>query len=258
MPLASHFIAAGHPVKGSTTSPGKLTQLEAKGIEPWLLDVSDFSSWPAGFFGSATLIVNIPPSKGGGSDYPVNMGDVAQAAARHGISNLIFISSTSVYPCQEGITEEQLLPRPDKISGEILLQAEARVRAEFPGAVIIRFGGLMGPGKHPGRFLSGRTGLGGSMVPVNFIALEDCIGLISAVVNKGVRGELFNGVSPDHPLREIFFTAGARALELPVPVFDPALSLEDYKLVSGDKATRDLGFDYAENDLIAYLERIRP
>ena len=47
-------------------------------------------------------------------------------------------------------------------------------------AAVIRFGGLYGPGRHPGNFLARKKELAGASNPVNMIHLEDCIGIAKA------------------------------------------------------------------------------
>ena len=82
---------------------------------------------------------------------------------------------------------------------------------------IIRFGGLIGPDKHPVTMLSGRKVLNNGNHPVNLIHLNDCISIISSVIKQNWWGEIFNAVYPLHPPKKEYYSQEAvkRGLEIP-------------------------------------------
>lgn len=60
----------------------------------------------------------------------------------------LFCSSTAVYAQQRGEwVDEESPTRPVGFRGEILLAAERLLRALVPGAIVVRFGGIYGPGR---------------------------------------------------------------------------------------------------------------
>jgi NAD dependent epimerase/dehydratase family enzyme len=79
---------------------------------------------------------------------------------------------------------------------------------------------LIGDDRHPIRFLAGRKELENPYAPINLIHLNDCIGIIEAIINNDLFGETFNAVAPYHPLRVDYYTNKAVELQLPVPEFN--------------------------------------
>ena len=57
-PLAISLINEGYAVKGSTTSEEKLELLEMNGIEPYIVDITDFEEYDS-FLNADILIIAI-------------------------------------------------------------------------------------------------------------------------------------------------------------------------------------------------------
>jgi nucleoside-diphosphate-sugar epimerase len=70
---------------------------------------------------------------------------------------------------------------------------------------ILRFGGLIGGGRHPGKSMQGKTGLKGRRWPVNLLHQADAVGFTLAVLENRIRHELINVVSDEHRSREEFY-----------------------------------------------------
>jgi nucleoside-diphosphate-sugar epimerase len=114
-------------------------------------------------------------------------------------------------------------------------------------ATILRFGGLYGSERHPGRFLAGRSGLARPNAPVNLIHLDDCIGLVEAVMRANARNDVFNAVAPEHPTRQETYTAAAASLGLERPEFD-ANDERSGKAIRSTKSQDVLGYAYQHPD----------
>lgn len=73
----------------------------------------------------------------------------ALSARSPGIARLIFVSSTSVYGQGDGEwVDEESATDPESFSGKRLLQGEGLVlESRFPG-LVVRFGGIYGPGRN--------------------------------------------------------------------------------------------------------------
>ena len=96
-----------------------------------------------------------------------------------------FISSTSVYGDVCGMVDEDTLPSPETLSGEILVLAEKLFTSSNSfQTTVIRFGGLVGPGRDPGRFFAGKENISNGLAPVNLIHLDDCIGIGKEIIRK--------------------------------------------------------------------------
>src|SRR5690606_15302388 len=120
---------------------------------------------------------------------------------------------------------------PETDSGKAMLAAEA-LFSENPAfqTTVIRLGGLIGPGRHPGRFFSGKKNVPNGMAPVNLIHLDDCIGLIEAVIEKNIWNGVFNACAPQHPSRQEFYSNAAKSAGLPLPHFRN--ELQEWKMVN--------------------------
>jgi nucleoside-diphosphate-sugar epimerase len=244
--LAKALVNAGHTVKGSTTSPQKLDVLAAEGIVPYLVNfLPEDESYNADFFNCDVLFIAIPPKSrsGEGANYIYKIQRIISATKQHGIKNVVFISSTGVYADVNSEVNELTNPQPVSESGKTLLAAEDLFRAETSfKTTIIRFAGLIGPGRDPGRFFAGKKDIPNGKAPVNLIHLDDCIGLSLAIVDKKIFGHLFNACSPDHPARAAFYTQASINSGLEAPIF--ISELKEWKIVRSINVEPILGYRF--------------
>ncbi len=247
--LAQALIKNGTPVKGSTTSNEGHERLSAAGIKPYTVKVSAESvEANADFFDCDVLVISIPPKlRSGETDYAEKIAQVARKAAEHQIKKVIYISSTGIYPECNCTVDEQTQPQPDTESGRVLADAESRLtsRTEYKTAVI-RFGGLVGPGRHPGRFFGGKSNIPNGQAPVNLIHLQDCIGITLNIFSHDAFGQVFNAVAPHHPQKQHFYTQAAQDAGLPLPHFVD--ELESWKIVSSTNMPSLLQYDFKVAD----------
>ena len=244
--LARALVAKGISVKGSTTSPGKLETLSAENIKPFLLDLSaDDATYDADFFTCDVLVIAIPPKSrsGEGAEYVPKLQRVINAINQNQIQKIILISSTGVYADLNMEVNELTDPQPDTISGKILYEAEElfRQQSNFK-TTIIRFGGLIGAGREPGRFFAGKKDIPNGLAPVNLIELNDCIGITEAVLNKDAFGYTFNACTPHHPPKFAFYTLAATKAGLEQPTF--VQELKEWKIINSINVDAVLGYKY--------------
>lgn len=251
LPLAEHLRDAGHRIKGSTTSSEKLELLKGKEISPFLIKLNpdlDCDNCDS-FWDSDILVLNIPPGRNRENVenfHQKQISAVIEQLKESSIKHVLFVSSTSVYPEKPGIVSEEDAEsgKAVRMSGNALLKAEQMLMDQNDfDATIIRFGGLYGHDRHPAKYLAGRQNLDKGNAPVNLIHQEDCIGIITAVIDKDIWGEIFNGVSDGHPPRKMYYPAVAKSLGLEPPTFIEDES-EDYKIVSNRKLKRRLGYKF--------------
>ena len=161
------------------------------------------------------------------------------SAAHHGtVRNVILISTTSVYPNLNRIVTEE-----DADEQNAIVRAEGLVRELGIPCTILRFGGLFGPGRHPGRFLTGKRDVKGGNVPVNMIHLDDCVEIITRVIQQNVWNEVLNACADDHPTRKEFYTNAAADLGVEPPIFlDDEVS--EYKIVSNERLKNILNYQF--------------
>lgn len=225
--LAKTLSADGHHIKGSTTSPEKLSLLKESDIVPYLINLSeeDNHSDPL-FFDSEILIIAIPPKRNTieQHNFVTKIKKITAAAEASRIEHVIFISSTSVYGDKNAEINEHTPASPDTDSGKAILLAEGLLqeKASF-STTIIRFGGLFGPNRNPGRFFAGKKDIPNGQAPVNLIHLNDCIAITQKIISKAAYGHIYNACSTDHPSRAEFYTHAAIQSGLEPPQFKDEL-----------------------------------
>ncbi len=226
LPLAKALICSGYRVHGSTTSEGKIAGLASDGIQPFLIRLGEQSiEGPVKDFlkGMDLLIINIPPGlrKNPVENYAGKMKVLFKAVKAASVPRILFVSSTSVYGDAEIRVTESTPPAPQTESGRQVLAAEQLFRNDRElETIIVRFGGLIGPDRHPVNQLAGKKGLFHGDESVNLIHLEDCINLIRTVVKSGHWNQVFNGVYPAHPKKEVYYTREAIKRGLAVPHYE--------------------------------------
>lgn len=190
-PLAHELLKKNHAVSGSTRTLEKRNSFRDSGIA---CEVLDYPLHPEETLLSADIIVlNIPP--------------FAEELTWFKSWNLprstwvIFISSTSEAP--------------------LLLEQENWIQEHFKTWTILRFAGLMGGGRHPGKHLSGRKNLPGRLWPVNLIHRDDVVSFTCQVIEEKIQNEIIAVVSDEHPTREEFYTDYCQSHNLPIPEFSP-------------------------------------
>jgi len=246
LPLGKHLATSGYQVKGSTTRRDKLTRLGRASIKPYQLTFDpDLVGDPEDFFTSDILIINIPPrNQNDDPDFHIKQLQNIQQLANNRISRVLFVSSTGVYPNTNGVvTEMDADVRQLSRGGVSLLEVENFFRDNIHfQTTVIRFGGLYGPGRHPGRFLAGKKNLSGAENPVNMIHLEDCIGVIETIIKLDIWGETFNACSTTLSSRRAFYHQAAKDLGIIPPEFndEPA----PFKKVSSERLVRTTGYQF--------------
>ncbi|MGF1638216.1 MAG: SDR family oxidoreductase [Cyclobacteriaceae bacterium] len=246
-PLAISFIEKGKQVKGSTRSEDKLSALSSEGIIPYQIKADPFilPDQAADFFTTDCLILNIPPERKPDvlEYYTAQTESILKAAIKGTIRYVIFTSSTSVYADNAGEAIEDQVLNPDKLSGKTLIKSEDLVRKYFPeNHLILRLAGLVGPDRHPGRFLAGKKDIPNGNAPVNLVHLNDCIGSIHALINGNIWGETFNVCSPEHPTKKDFYTNAAISGGYEPPQFGEVQG--GGKRVSSDKLIKAIDYRF--------------
>ncbi|WCT10007.1 SDR family oxidoreductase [Mucilaginibacter jinjuensis] len=248
--LAKSLLQEGVAVKGSTTSKSKLSELVDVGIIPFLIQIDQNAGESnPDFFDCDLLVVCIPPQIKAeeGELFLQKINNIISAINQYQISKVIYISTTGVYGDLGIEVNENSDPQPDTENGKLLLQAELIFQSQ-PNfkTTIVRFGGLVGPGRHPGRFFAGKKDIANGKAPVNLIHQVDAVGVVMAIVKGQYFGQVFNGCSPDHPSRSDFYTGAARQGGFEIPEFKD--ELKGWKIVSSTKVSELLDYEFKVKD----------
>ncbi|MBN2731341.1 MAG: SDR family oxidoreductase [Balneolaceae bacterium] len=253
LPLAQHLIRRNHSVKGSTTTKEKVKALKNRSIEPYVIELSPEiadSQTISDFWKSDTLVLNIPPGRKRENIieyHSKQIHSVIDHVKNSSIKFIVFISSTSVYPDNPGVVQEQdTIPgEATRESGNALLRAEDLLMAsdDFE-TTVLRFGGLYGRDRNPAKYMAGRKNLEKANAPVNLIHRDDCIAIIAKIIEEKITGEIFNAICDGHPTRKEYYTAACRSLGLEPPSFKKSQEKKQYKVVSNEKLKSVLQYEF--------------
>ena len=258
LPLGKSLVDKGYSVKGSVRDINQLKLLNKSGIESYYLNINPYviGKGVNSFLSSQVLIINFPPGRRDDIEqyHKSQFENLIAEIKLSTISKVIFVSSTSVYPSLNREVVEEDAVSPEKSSGRALLTVEKMLLdSENFETVVLRFGGLIGYDRMPGRFLSGRKKLTGGSSPVNLIHQDDCIGVIEKVLETDVWGEVFNACADIHPKRKDYYVEQAK-----IGGFDPPEFVENgdspYKIINSDKLKRLTGYEFIHPDPTAIKE----
>lgn len=256
LPLAHELQQAGHKVSTSTRNPARLEQIQLEGVGACLYDIESIDNDPR-FLQADILIINITSKNI--EAYKTLISNIEASD----INKVLFVSSTSVYadsdqPNPPSVIESDL----SAVKPCPLLEIENLflMNTQFETS-IIRFSGLIGYQRHPGRFFiqkdeENRLSCKAIRNPeglVNMIHRDDCIGMIQALIKQQAWGEIFNGCSSQHPTRREFYSwaiadyCGADKLE--IKFLEDANS--SFKIVDNNKVKNHLTYHFAQDDLFS-------
>lgn len=248
IPLAESLLSKGYSVKGSTTTKSKLPLLKSKGIQPFLIQL-DSNSNVQDFFESQILVISIPPQA------CLYLPNFLSQTNYELLEEVIFISSTSVYGSQSGTFSEKDLCHPESPSGKILLETEKTLSQQnFFKLRILRCGGLVGPGRHPGKFFKNAESQGGVELvdqPINLIHQKDVIGIITQVIESNLSDptQIFNVVSDHHPQKISFYQKMFEKVGRDPGLIRPSKEPSVNRVISGEKLKTELGYSFFYPDL---------
>lgn len=227
LPLASK-LAKKHTVKGSVTSQEKMQELRDAGITPYQIKVftegvqGDLTSFLAH---SEVSIIDIPPGLRGDpeADFVGKIGRIMDYIEKSPIEKVIFVSSTSVYKDKEDFpdyTEENEANGTSEAAKQIISSEKMLLNNEHFQTTVIRFGGLIGPGRHPVNYLANKNGIKNPKAPINLIHQQDCIEIINQIIQKEAWNKVFNAVFPQHPAKEDYYIKIAKEKNMNIPSFE--------------------------------------
>lgn len=163
------------------------------------------------------------------------------------MQQVLFVSSSSVYQnLNREVSEDEGAENPD--SPLFQIEQLFRQSAHFE-TTVVRFSGLVGPGRHPGCFFRGGKTIKQADAPINLIHFDDCIGIIKAIIEQNDWGEVFNGCSDSHPPKREFYRYASELAGTDFPALaEPASPA--YKIVSNSKIKQRLGYQFQHPDLM--------
>jgi len=231
----------GNCVKASTTSESRLSELTSIKVEPFIIDIERLSSNIQTFLQANVLIINITSKNIDG------FSNLIKEVEKHEIEKVLFISSTSVYE-NKNKTISESDGEESTLSPLLIIENLFRNSGKFK-TTIVRFGGLIGYSRHPGKFFSKGRLVHNPDSNVNLIHRDDCIEIISQIIEQEVWGEVFNCCADTHPTKREFYTQASKSIGVPPPEFVNS-GTKSYKLISNQKVKQILNYEFLHPDLM--------
>jgi nucleoside-diphosphate-sugar epimerase len=248
-PLGFFLLEKGLQVLGSTTSSEKQEKLAQKGIQAVRFSLSPH---PEGvgydaLFKSKILVVNIPPRarSGNGAFHLEQIKYLRSLIDNSSTRKVIFVSSTGIYPevASDEKYSEHFPFSLENTGNETIFRAEELMAKDRNFELtIVRFGGLMGDDRIPGKYFSGKENVVGHS-RVNFIHRLDAVRMLTWLIEQDLWNETFNGVAPIHPLRREIYEKNALDLGIDPPLGYQNQSEGKHRLIDSSKIL-DLGFEF--------------
>lgn len=224
LPIASDLVDRGLKVIGTTTREERISDIEKHGVRGRIYRMGDLNPPQAEGY-----VINVPPSKT--TDYVASLRATAEQLPP--TSNVLFVSTTSVYTnMMDVFPESQVVPgspspadynttsKHSPIPIAELIQAEGIFWTGSNGrATILRCGGLVGPGREPGRFLAGKSNVPDPDSLVSISTLGKVVHMVALIIATGDWGKVINAVERNRPTRREFYTKAALDLGLEPPTF---------------------------------------
>lgn len=204
-----------------------------------------------------TMVISITPQfKQGSMAYPDHVAQLVALAQQYHIERVILLSSTGIYQGLAGQVDEQnaLMLGSPKVA--LLHQAEQAVLTGISKACVLRLAGLVGPKRHPARFMAGKQAVTNPQTPVNLVHQTDVVNAIVTMITQPQVSGIFNVVSESHPTRETFYQTACNRLGLIPPSFSDDQE-QLLRIVSGDKYQQlslQLGQQLDWPDLLIWLD----
>ncbi len=241
MPLTAALVNSGCQVRASTRSAEKLADIIAQKAEPHIVDIDNWSDDMGTFLQSNILIINIT------SKNVTCFKRLLAAIESSPIEKVLFVSSTSVYENKNMILHESdgcECPEKPLFIVEQLFSNSAKF-----ATTLVRFGGLIGGSRHPGRFFRSGKRVKDPDGYVNLIHRDDCIAIIMRILKKSIWHEVFNCCADTHPTKREYYSKAAQSIGYPVPEFESP-SVKSYKIISNAKVKRVLDYQFQHADLM--------
>jgi nucleoside-diphosphate-sugar epimerase len=227
MALGSRLYALGHQVWGLRRNPAEL----GRGIQPIAADLTNKATLAR--VPDALDVVVYCPSAGRSSDetyrrvYVEGLENLCQLpAVRDALPRLLFVSSTAVYGQNDGSWVTESSPaEPLRFSGVRTLEAERVALTSGYAPVILRCGGIYGPGRRRliDSVLSGSASYDANRPSfTNRIHRDDVAGALVHLINLPNPETIYLGVDCLPASREELLTWLAARLGAPEPSRQPA------------------------------------
>lgn len=212
--IAARAVAAGEAVIGLVKSQASAARVRSVGATAWCVDLDQsIARLPA----CRRLVYSAPPARDAEAD--TRMARVL-AAMPDVPAHVVYISTSGVYgDCGGAWVDETRTPAPTTDRARRRLDAEARIAAWAPHAVILRAPGIYGPGRLPvERVLAGEPILADSAGGwTNRIHVDDLAGMTWQIATTTPPHTIYNACDGTPTRREAYYETLAELLDVTAP-----------------------------------------
>lgn len=258
LPLGKSLLAKGHKIVGTTTTFSKIKSLEENGFSVELFDLS--ANLPQNlnsFFEKTDICILNFPLKRNKSNADIRFyGEQLLKAIQPFFdkTKFIFVSSTGIYPDSITIAKENEFDRLGILNENHLAYAEEVLHQNLKERLtIVRMAGLIGEDRQIAKYFAGKVNLPNGKSPVNLIHQKDCIGIIEAIIEKQIWGEIFNACASEHPTKEAYYTFCCDKLKLTKPLYAIEENTFISKIVDNQKSKSLLDYQYELDNPFDFL-----
>lgn len=241
--VASYLLDRDYMVYGSYRNETTHQELLSLGIIPFKYVASkDYLEIDQTVLKSTDLvIIALPPIKSANiEDYAISLQNIVLQFKDS--TPVIFTSSIGIYPQLDGEFDENFeFSSKEKLNH--LYLAEKGLKAILENRLtILRLGGLIGPGRHPVKYISGRKIENDGSCPVSLIDSRDIVMIIENIIQKCIFGETFNVVYPTNLTKCEYYLLMSNGIGILPPTYSAQKDLK--RLVVSSKLKNVLNFNF--------------
>lgn len=220
----------------------------------------DIAGVEQALFQQDVLVIAIPPQlKKGRLDYPLKIQQLVKLAELGQTKQIVLLNTTAIYNGLAGEIDESKALNLSAEKVETLLAAEQAIQEFSKQVHILRLAGLVGPNRHPGKFLQADRLFKNASAQVNLVHQTDVVNIIKMLIEGRVKqsSKIYNVVSGTKTSRKDYYQQTAKAMGLAEPRFEQEHVSNAGKQVVGDKLRKELNYNYLYDDLLQWATTVK-
>ncbi|MCG9684255.1 NAD(P)H-binding protein [Vibrio sp. Isolate23] len=222
-PLAHYLETIGHKVFVSRTTDNGVRELESQQLSGVTINLQSESTSLVKTIEKthAEIVIGcFPPGfrKGNGTQYAAQWLSLVQACQVARVTKIVMVSSTTVYPNLAQALDEEYASLSNALNSDVftdnarvMLQAEQHVIDSGLEYGIVRCSGLVGPNRHPSRFVNKLKQVS-DLAPANMLHLTDAIGATSFLA-LNCKNVVANATTPNTVSKAEFYQAALDSIQ---------------------------------------------
>lgn len=248
LPLTEYLVQKKYNIHAANRSKENIGKVKNKVKKVFSINITpekiegDITS----FLAADVLIITIPPNRGLDK---AQLEPLIPFINDSSIRNVLYTSSTGVYPATNSIVTEATLI--ENVNHPCYQNEQALQQSTNFNTTILRLAGLIGTERHPGNFFSKKGIIPNGDTPINLVHQRDVITAIEKVLLQDSWKEIYNVCASTHPTKADFYTAAAASIGKHLKAEQ---QVGDFKIIANQKTKDRLKMVYQYDDLLQLLE----